>query len=40
MQPRHIALATLVVVIWGLAYVATKLALDSFSPPQAFLLVP
>lgn len=34
MKPRHIVLATLVAVIWGLAYVATRIALDDFSPPQ------
>jgi O-acetylserine/cysteine efflux transporter len=34
MKPSHILLATLVAVIWGLAYVATRIALDDFSPPQ------
>lgn len=34
MKVCHIALAALVAVIWGLAYVATKIALDGFSPPQ------
>ena len=34
MKPIHIFLATVVAVIWGLAYVATKIALGSFSPPQ------
>jgi hypothetical protein len=34
MKPRHIVLATFVAVIWGLAYVATGIALDDFSPPQ------
>lgn len=34
MKPIHIFLATGVAVIWGLAYVATKIALGSFSPPQ------
>ena len=34
MRPLHIALAILVAVIWGIAFVATKFALDSFSPPQ------
>ena len=34
MKPIHIFLATSVAVIWGLAYVATKIALGSFSPPQ------
>jgi O-acetylserine/cysteine efflux transporter len=34
MKPRHIVLAMLVAAIWGLAYVATRIALDDFSPPQ------
>jgi O-acetylserine/cysteine efflux transporter len=34
MKPRHIVLATFIAVIWGLAYVATGIALDDFSPPQ------
>jgi O-acetylserine/cysteine efflux transporter len=34
MKPADAALAVLVSVIWGLAFVATKIALDSFSPPQ------
>lgn len=34
MKPIHIFLATCVAIIWGLAYVATKIALGSFSPPQ------
>jgi len=29
----HVALALLVTVIWGVAFVATRLALDAFSPP-------
>lgn len=29
----HVALALLVTVIWGVAFVATRLALDDFSPP-------
>lgn len=33
MTPVHLAQAALVVVIWGLAFVATRLALDDFSPP-------
>ncbi len=33
MPPAHLALALLVVVIWGLAFVATRLALDTISPP-------
>ena len=28
----HVALALLVTVIWGVAFVATRLALDDFSP--------
>ncbi|HJZ22400.1 MAG TPA: EamA family transporter, partial [Bradyrhizobium sp.] len=32
MKPSDIALATLVVVIWGLAFVASRIALDEFSP--------
>ena len=31
--PAHVALALLVTVIWGVAFVATRLALDDFSPP-------
>lgn len=34
MKPIHIFLAICVACIWGLAYVATKIALGSFSPPQ------
>jgi O-acetylserine/cysteine efflux transporter len=34
MAPRHLVLALLVVVIWGLTFVATRVALDDFSPPQ------
>ena len=34
MTPAHLALVLLVVVIWGLAFVATRWALDDFSPPQ------
>jgi O-acetylserine/cysteine efflux transporter len=33
MSGAHVGLALLVVVIWGAAFVATKLALESFSPP-------
>jgi O-acetylserine/cysteine efflux transporter len=33
MTPVHLAQAIGVVVIWGLAFVATRLALDDFSPP-------
>ena len=38
MRPIHVFLATCVAVIWGLAYVATKIALGSFSPPQLTVL--
>jgi O-acetylserine/cysteine efflux transporter len=34
MKPADAVLAVLTSVIWGLAFVATKLALESFSPPQ------
>lgn len=34
MAPRHLLLALLVVVIWGLTFVATRVALDDFSPAQ------
>lgn len=34
MPPAHLALVLLVVVVWGLAFVATRWALDDFSPPQ------
>ena len=34
MRPAHVGLAVLVAVIWGFAFVATRIALDSFSPPQ------
>jgi O-acetylserine/cysteine efflux transporter len=34
MAPAHLALALVVVVIWGLAFVATRWALDDFSPSQ------
>ena len=34
MKPADMALAVLTSVIWGLAFVATKIALESFSPPQ------
>lgn len=38
MKPRHVLLAMLVATIWGFAYVATRIALDSFSPAElAFL---
>lgn len=34
MTPPDLALAVLVAVIWGVAFVATRIGLDSFSPPQ------
>jgi O-acetylserine/cysteine efflux transporter len=34
MRPFDVARAVLVAVLWGLAFVATKIGLDSFSPPQ------
>jgi O-acetylserine/cysteine efflux transporter len=34
MGPAHVALAVLVAVLWGLAFVATRVALDTFSPAQ------
>jgi len=34
MKPADAAIAVLTSIIWGLAFVATKLALESFSPPQ------
>lgn len=34
MKPAHIALAILVAVIWGIAFVVSKVGLESFSPPQ------
>ncbi len=34
MKAAHVILAVLVAAIWGFAFVATKLGLDSFSPPQ------
>jgi O-acetylserine/cysteine efflux transporter len=34
MTAIHVALALLVAVVWGLAFVATRVALDSFSAPQ------
>jgi O-acetylserine/cysteine efflux transporter len=34
MKPSHIALAVLVAVIWGVAFVVSKIGLESFSPAQ------
>ncbi len=33
MKPADVGLAVLVAVIWGLAFVASRIALDEFSPP-------
>ncbi|HEU5195951.1 MAG TPA: EamA family transporter [Methylomirabilota bacterium] len=38
MRPAHAVLAILVAVIWGVAFVATRLALDAFTPPQLVVL--
>ena len=38
MRSTHVALAVLVAVIWGLAFVATRLGLDAFTPPQLVVL--
>jgi len=38
MTPRDMGLAALVSAIWGLAFVATRLGLDGFSPPELTLL--
>jgi len=32
MKPANVFLAVLVAVIWGLAFVASRIALDEFSP--------
>jgi len=34
MKPVHVALAVLVAAIWGVAFVVSKLGLQSFTPPQ------
>lgn len=34
MKPQHIAVAILVSVIWGIAFVVSKIGLESFTPPQ------
>ncbi|HWI26808.1 MAG TPA: EamA family transporter [Stellaceae bacterium] len=34
MKPGHAALALLVAAIWGIAFVVSKLGLESFTPPQ------
>jgi O-acetylserine/cysteine efflux transporter len=33
-RPRDVVLAVVVAVLWGAAFVATRVGLDSFSPPQ------
>jgi O-acetylserine/cysteine efflux transporter len=34
MKPVHVALAILVAVLWGIAFVVSKIGLESFTPPQ------
>lgn len=34
MKPSHMVLAVLVAVIWGIAFVVSKIGLESFTPPQ------
>lgn len=38
MSPAHVAIALLVATTWGIAFVATEIALYSFSPPQLVLI--
>lgn len=38
MKPLHIALAILVAVIWGVAFVVSKFGLQSFTPPELTVL--
>src|ERR1051325_8224366 len=38
MRPTHVALAVLVAVIWGVAFVATRLGLAAFTPSQLVVL--
>ena len=38
MKTFHIVLAVLVAVIWGIAFVVSKIGLETFSPPQLTLL--
>jgi O-acetylserine/cysteine efflux transporter len=38
MRPLHIASAILVAVIWGVAFVVSKIGLESFTPPQLTVL--
>lgn len=33
MTPGHVGLATLVATVWGVAFVVSKVGLDSFTPP-------
>jgi O-acetylserine/cysteine efflux transporter len=37
-RPRDVVLAVLVAVLWGVAFVATRIGLDHFSPPQLTVL--
>ena len=32
--PRDVALAVVVAVLWGLAFIATRIGLDELTPPQ------
>lgn len=34
MKPIHTFLAVLVAIIWGIAFVVSKIGLESFTPPQ------
>ncbi|KPU95664.1 hypothetical protein APR50_09930 [Variovorax paradoxus] len=34
MRPFHMLLAVLVAVVWGVAFVVSKIGLESFTPPQ------
>jgi O-acetylserine/cysteine efflux transporter len=38
MKPLHLLQGVLVAVIWGLGFVASKIALENFSPPQLAVL--
>jgi O-acetylserine/cysteine efflux transporter len=37
-RPLDVALAVVVAVVWGAAFVATRIGLDSFTPPQLIVL--
>lgn len=37
MKPADVGIAVLVAVIWGLAFVASRIALDEFSPESMLL---